>query len=75
MKVSAKYFGQIAELIGKEKETLEIENQSPRAFFNSKYPQIEQQSYKIAINQEIMEEISSTDDEVEIALLPPFAGG
>jgi hypothetical protein len=36
---------------------------------------LKEMSYKIAVNQELTETLSTKDTIKEIALLPPFAGG
>ena len=78
MKISVKYFGVIAEKIGFSSEEIEIEVSEKldlRAFFNQKHPEIKEITYKIAINQEITDFLELTENQIEVALLPPFAGG
>jgi len=78
MTVTIKYFGIIAELVNTPEEKLEIEVESQldfRAFINSKHPQILKINYKIAINQVFTDILVNSDQKIEIAILPPFAGG
>ncbi len=78
MIVNVKYFGMIAEKLGMAEEQFDLDvqvNFNLRSFFESKYPEISQFNYKIAVNQQLTEEIVDTNGEAEIALLPPFAGG
>ena len=78
MKVNVKYFGMLAEKIGCASETLELNfdhDCNLREYFESKYPSIKEINYKIAVNQQINDFLANSKTEVEIALLPPFAGG
>ena len=78
MKINAKYFGMIAEKIGKTNETFEIEVNDQfdvKDFFENKYNEIKTINYKIAINQSLNSQINLNLNEIEVALLPPFAGG
>ena len=78
MKAEVKYFGMIAEKIGLQEESIDLneQNQSDlRMFFEKKHPNIIGMNYQIAINQTLTEKIESNLEFVEIALLPPFAGG
>ncbi|MBL1281061.1 MAG: MoaD/ThiS family protein [Fluviicola sp.] len=78
MKIEAKYFGVIAELIGCKDEKIDLDFDGEfnlRDFFEKKYPKVTEVNYKIAVNQQITDNIQSTDGEAEVALLPPFAGG
>lgn len=76
MKAKVKYFGMIAEKLHREEEILEmVPGMQIRSFLINKYPELDNMDFQIAINQEIKEEIDSNLKEIEIALLPPFAGG
>lgn len=80
MKIDLKYFGMIAESIGKIGEIIElpvrqIKLNEFKVFLQEQYPSLELLSYKIAINQIIAEEYALINAGDEIALLPPFAGG
>ena len=78
MKVNIKYFGMIAELIGMQSESIDLQIEKGfnlKMFFEAKYPSIKSVNYKIAVNQQISDVIIEESDSVEIALLPPFAGG
>lgn len=76
MKANVKYFGMIAERLHRDSEILEI---TPginfKAFIEYKYPELKEMEFKIAINQELREEIKPGEEDLEIAVLPPFAGG
>ena len=78
MKANIKYFGMIAEKIGKSEESVDLDekNQSDlRNYFVQKYPFLNDMDYQIAVNQNLTEVIDTNTEFVEIALLPPFAGG
>lgn len=78
MNANVKYFGMIAEKITCTDEVLAIGGDDPidlRVIFEGKYPELKEMSYKIAVNQSITDYVEQTVDNVEIALLPPFAGG
>ena len=78
MKANIKYFGMIAEKIGKLEESVDLDekNQSDlRSYFIQKNPFLNDMDYQIAVNQTLTEVIDTNTEFVEIALLPPFAGG
>lgn len=76
MKASIKYFGMIAEKLNRDSEILEIiPGMNLKAFIEYKYPELKEMEFKIAINKELRDEIKPGDEELEIAVLPPFAGG
>ncbi len=68
----------IAEKIGKSEESVDLDenNQSDlRNYFVQKYTFLNEMDYQIAVNQTLTEVIDTNTEFVEIALLPPFAGG
>ena len=68
----------IAEKIGKSEESVDLDekNQSDlRNYFVQKYTFLNDMDYQIAVNQTLTEVIDTNTEFVEIALLPPFAGG
>jgi|SaaInlStandDraft_5_1057022.scaffolds.fasta_scaffold28034_2 sulfur-carrier protein len=78
MKASIKYFGMIAEKIGKTDESIQIEeNQRTnlRSYFEQKHPFLAEMNYQIVVNQTLSNSIDNGIENAEIALLPPFAGG
>jgi len=78
MKANIKYFGMIAEKIGKTEESVDLDETSQsnlRPYFVQKYSILNEMNYQIAVNQTLTEEIDANAEFVEIALLPPFAGG
>lgn len=79
MTVNTYYFGMISDRLERSSEELTFEKSNKeinlRDYFESKYPLLKKLSYKIAVNQELTEVISTESSIREIALLPPFAGG
>ena len=78
MKLAVKYFGMIAEAIGKQEEQLEITGNSVLevdVFLKNKYAKLESINYKFAVNQVLVDGIERLKENDEIALLPPFTGG
>jgi len=78
MKANIKYFGMIAEKIGKTEESIDLDEKNQadlRAYFIQKYEVLNDMNYQIAVNQTLTEAIDKNYESVEIALLPPFAGG
>lgn len=76
--LSVRYFGMIAEAIGKSEEQLEITEKSVLeldAFLKNKYAKLEFINYKFAVNQSLVDGNKLLKENDEIALLPPFAGG
>ncbi len=79
MTLRIKYFGLIAEKIGKKEEVLtldkeEFDVEALRKFCFSKYELKDMQSVQVAVNQSIQRSgLLKNGDEV--AFLPPYAGG
>jgi molybdopterin converting factor small subunit len=77
MEITIKYFGQIAEAIGKDEEVLESKNadiESVKSYFIHKYNFTYDESIRIAVNQEL-DSVEDLKDGDEVAFLPPYAGG
>ena len=78
MILNIKYFGMIAEKINCSEEEFEMifdQNLDLKSYFENRYPILKTMDYKIAVNQEFSNNIENDRENVEIALLPPFAGG
>lgn len=78
MQLKLLFFGVLTDIVGnstiKYKTDLKDIDELKKALQNQ-YPNLAKQTYKIAINQEIITENSTINDNDEIAFLPPFAGG
>jgi molybdopterin converting factor small subunit len=72
-----KYFGMIAEAVEKSDEEFSLVKDivALTAELELKYPKLKDLNYKFAINQTLIAENIALNDNDEIALLPPFAGG
>jgi molybdopterin converting factor small subunit len=79
MTVDVHYFGMISDRLEctTERHTFDTSQSeiNLRDYFESLFPVLKEMSYKIAVNQELTETLSTKDTIKEIALLPPFAGG
>ncbi len=77
MKINIVTFGKLSELI--KKKVLEVEPGidvfSLKKFLAREFPQINQLDFKIAVNMELVNENYIIEENSEIVLLPPFAGG
>ena len=77
-KVHIKYFGQIAEVTAKASEHILIATSSVEEIIQeltATYPALGSQEFNVAVDHVIVEKNTKICKEVEIALLPPFAGG
>jgi molybdopterin synthase sulfur carrier subunit len=77
MRITLKYFGQIAEVTEKQEEQIEIEAQVIAELLEllySKYEGLKSKDFQVAQNQELVTNAAEITG-AEIALLPPFAGG
>lgn len=77
MKINILLFGPLIDIVGKNnlslsdiKDTDELNNKLHR-----EYPGLKNHTYRIAVNQEMIEENTRLADGDEVALLPPFSGG
>ncbi len=78
MQLTIKYFGMLAEATSITEEQLQTEACSVSDLLKklkNQYPKLNDKDFKVAINQELVNNNYRIDNEVEVALLPPFAGG
>ena len=80
MKITLKYFGVIAEIMGSESEVLNIEAKSITLkdldeLIIGKNKLLKDHQYKFAVNESITDYNVEVTENDEIALLPPFSGG
>ena len=78
MILKLKYFGMIAEAIGKTEESLDFSGKTVAdldAFLKNGADKLSTMNYKFAVNQDMVDLNEMLNDNDEIALLPPFAGG
>ncbi|WP_109302364.1 MoaD/ThiS family protein [Aquimarina sp. AU474] len=78
MELTIKYFGMLAEATTIHEEQIQTE-----ACFVSElikklkdqYPKLHQNDFKVAVNQQLVDHNYFINNQTEVALLPPFAGG
>lgn len=79
MKLKIDYYGSLAETIAKKTETLEVDEGVTTSELNEiiykMYPVLRGFVFKIAVNLSIADENKKLNQQDEIVLLPPFAGG
>ena len=79
MKVQITYYGMLAELVARTEEEMQMASHSTTTDLKdelyTKYPQLVSTSFKIAINNTLVTGTSALQSNMQIALLPPFAGG
>lgn len=79
MELKTKYFGLISEITNCSEELVSVPNNCNLSQLESvlkeKYTQLQTISFKIAIDQNIVNFDLTLNPNNEIALLPPFSGG
>lgn len=75
--ITVKYFGAIADITKKkEEEFVTVDSlYELQSKIESQYPGIKKITHVLALNHLIVREDAELNDNDEIALLPPFAGG
>lgn len=77
MLLQIKYFGLLTEVTGCTDEQFEFSGTTTSELLqelSTKYPELTNKDFKVAVNQEIVLNDTLIED-TEIALLPPFSGG
>lgn len=73
------YFGMLAEITGLASEIWQVKDGLSvgdlKRQIEEKYPLISGKKYKVAVNQQIGNDMAIISGQSEVALLPPFAGG
>ena len=73
-----KYFGLLAEKAKMSEEQIDFDFSDQtdiREFLEERNPFLKNQTYKIAIDCKITNQLEDSKEFIEIAVLPPFAGG
>jgi sulfur-carrier protein len=75
--LSILFFGQLAELTGTNKIAVPAAKDTDALMQQlfRQYPSLQQASFVVAVDREIIKENTVLKEETEIALLPPYAGG
>ena len=79
MKVKIQFFGMIAEAVGTSSLDMQTDGIKTigelEKMLIRKFPDIENFTYQIAMNQQIVSGTNALSSGSEVAILPPFAGG
>lgn len=77
MKINVLFFGILSEITGKK--SLSFDDISDTTQLNNKltdkFPEIKSITYRLAVNQVIIDTNTKLKDSDEVAFMPPFAGG
>ncbi|CAG0993752.1 MAG: MoaD/ThiS family protein [Bacteroidetes bacterium] len=79
MQLKIIYFGQAAEATGKKEEEREIISSTTvealKKTLQEVYPELRRFPFQIAVNQTLVNADFEINENAEIAILPPYAGG
>jgi molybdopterin synthase sulfur carrier subunit len=80
MMIIVKYFGAVADVTLKKEERLYLEDETNsisglKTRLEQHYPEIKNIAYTFALNHTAVTEDTLINENDELALLPPFAGG
>ncbi len=75
MILKLKYFGMVAEALKLESEELDLNVLTVSDIENIYSSKLNDINFKVAVNQNLVESNHSLNENDEVALLPPFAGG
>lgn len=79
MALHMKYFGMVAQALGRTEEERHIDGltdtQALRERLIQEYPALSDIPFKIAVDSTLAQTPATLRDDMEIALLPPYAGG
>ncbi len=77
MKIQLKFFGQLAEITGKEiveVDGIEDTDSLVKRMLNE-FPKLKSCKFQIAVDQKLLKQNQQLKSVSEVAFLPPFAGG
>jgi molybdopterin converting factor small subunit len=79
MQIVIKYYGRLAESVGRDTEVVQLESCTLNSFFeilNNKTPCIKNEIFAAFLNNKKIDDTNRIlQDKDEICLMPPFAGG
>lgn len=78
MRITVKYFGMIAEWTGATEQSVVFARttvQDLKKQLETEYPKLKDISYQVVVEQKIASDQQTLNENNELALLPPFAGG
>ncbi|HEY0175296.1 MAG TPA: MoaD/ThiS family protein [Pedobacter sp.] len=70
-------FGRLTEILGQNDLQLEgiTDTSQLRKYLEDEYPGLQQVSYQVAVDQEIVHSNTLLTEKMTVALMPPFSGG
>ena len=78
MKINLLFFGRLAEVV-KDQQDIMLDEKSTTDQLNSillgKFPDLEQYTYRLAVNEKIINTDRELQENDVVAFMPPFAGG
>ena len=79
MSIHVMYYGMLAEITGVADEAWLIDEHITvgqfRTRIGERYPGMRDKKFKVAVNKQIADDFMVMNNQAEVALLPPFAGG
>ncbi len=77
MIVTIKFFGQIVDIVGSNSVQLDNVSNTDELIqqLHLKYPLLSNSKYRVAVNRNFIQANTTLQQDVEVALLPPFSGG
>ncbi|MEW7278787.1 MoaD/ThiS family protein [Aquimarina sp. 2201CG1-2-11] len=78
MQLTIKYFGMLTEATKHTEERMHTNTCSVLELvekLKNQYPELKYKDFKVAVNHQLVSDDYLINNEAEIALLPPFAGG
>lgn len=77
MKTKILFFGQLIDITGTKELTIDkvADTDALTTILHQQFPQLSQSKYLIAVDQEVISERKSLEDNCIVALMPPFSGG
>ena len=77
MEIDIISFGKISEFLPAQKlELMEVrDTEALKTFLEKNYPALKELKYKLALNQELVQQNAELTDRCTIAIMPPFSGG
>ncbi|CPO21108.1 putative molybdopterin-synthase small subunit [Staphylococcus aureus] len=73
------YFAHLKEILNKKEEQIELDNKYSvlefRQYLFERHPELSDEIFQIAVNEEFVQEQHVVTDHDTIALIPPVSGG
>lgn len=75
--MKVRYFGVLSEITMKISEEIEFQGSVSafKSLLTNRYSEMNDQDFRVAVNQKMVDDAHILTEEDELALLPPFAGG